>query len=228
MNNQPAITRREALKTGIGAGIGAGVGVAACTLAAHAALAARATAKENHMSTTTTTDDKVQPAASPAATPTQGTGKPGEFNFLAGEWKIKHRRLKTPGPAATTKEWDEFEGEATCFTILAGVGSVEELRIPSRGFAGMGLRLLDVENKVWNDFWVNAKSGVLTTPGQTGGFDNGVGTFGADDSDDGKPIKVKGVWDQITPNSCRWWQAVSWDDGKTWEQNWVMEWTRVK
>lgn len=215
MNNEQAIARREVLKAGVGA----------CVLAAHAALAARAAAKENHMSTTTSTrDDKAQPA--PAAK--QGNGKPGEFDFLAGEWKIKHRRLKTPGPAATTKEWDEFEGEATCFTILAGVGSVEELRIPSRGFSGMGLRLLDVENKVWNDFWVNAKSGVLTTPGQTGGFENGVGTFGADDMDGDKPIKVKGVWDQITPNSCRWWQAASWDDGKTWEQNWVMEWTRVK
>jgi hypothetical protein len=129
---------------------------------------------------------------------------------------------------ATTREWDEFEGEATRFTILAGVGSVEELRIPSRNFSGMGLRLLDVENQVWNDFWVNAKSGVLTTPGQTGSFENGVGTFGADDTDDGKPIKVKGVWDKITPTSWRWWQAVSWDDGKTWEENWVMEWTRVK
>lgn len=212
MTNQQAWTRRDVLKKSMGVGAG--------MLAAAPALAALA--QENHMST----NDTGTPEA--PASPKQGTGKPGEFNFLAGEWKIKHRRLKNPGPAATTKEWDEFEGEATCFTILAGVGSVEELRIPSRNFSGMGLRLLDVENKVWNDFWVNAKSGVLTTPGQTGGFDNGVGTFAADDTDDGKPIKVKGVWDQITPNSCRWWQAVSWDDGKTWEQNWVMEWTRVK
>jgi hypothetical protein len=227
MASEEAIARRDVLKSG--AGLGVCVFAAAPVFAALAALA-----QENHMSTkTTASDDKSQPeAAAPGgakpASVTPGTGKPGEFDFLAGEWKIKHRRLKTPGPSAATKEWDEFEGEATCFTILAGVGSVEELRIPSRGFSGMGLRLLDVENKVWNDFWVNAKSGVLTTPGQTGGFENGVGTFGADDMDGDKPIKVKGVWDQITPNSCRWWQAVSWDDGKTWEQNWVMEWMRVK
>ncbi|MFO0859210.1 MAG: hypothetical protein U0570_01550 [Phycisphaerales bacterium] len=172
-------------------------------------------------------------ASDPKDTPTMttgnatGTGTPGEFSFLDGNWKIKHRRLKTPGPAAATKEWDEFEGEATCWSILGGVGSLEELRIPSRNFAGMGLRLLDVEKKIWNDFWVNGKSGVLTTPGQTGGFENGVGTFGADDMDGDKPIKVKGVWDRITPNSCRWWQAVSWDDGKTWEENWFMDWTRA-
>jgi len=45
-------------------------------------------------------------------------GKPGDFNFLAGEWRIKHRRLP-PG----AKEWDQFEGEATCWNILGGVGS---------------------------------------------------------------------------------------------------------
>jgi hypothetical protein len=150
-------------------------------------------------------------------------GKPGDFDFLAGNWKIKHRKLK----AAHGIEWDEFEWEATCWTILGGVGSVEELRIPARGFSGMGLRLLDVQNKVWNDFWVNGKSGVLTTPGQTGTFENGVGTFTADDKDGDKPIKVKGVWDRITHTSCRWWQAVSWDDGKTWEENWFMDWTRA-
>lgn len=163
-----------------------------------------------------------QPAAAPAGAPA-AVGKPGDFDFLAGNWKIGHRKLK----AAGTKDWDEFEGEATCWTILGGVGSVEELRIPSRKFAGMGLRLLDVEKRVWNDFWVNGKSGVLTTPGQVGVFEDGVGTFTADDKDGDKPIKVKGVWDRITRTSCRWWQAVSWDDGKTWEENWLMDWTRA-
>lgn len=151
------------------------------------------------------------------------SGKPGDFNFLAGEWKIKHKRLKAPH----TDQWEEFEGEATCWTILGGVGSVEELRIPARNFSGMGLRLLDVEKGIWNDFWVNAKNGVLTTPGQTGTFEGGIGTFTADDKDGDKPIKVKGVWDRITPTSCRWWQSVSWDGGITWEDNWYMDWTRA-
>lgn len=159
----------------------------------------------------------------PAAAAPPHPGKPGDFDFLAGNWKIRHRKLKTPH----TSDWEEFEGEATCWTILGGVGSVEELRIPARNFAGMGLRLLDVKAGVWNDFWVNGKSGVLTTPGQTGTFENGIGTFTADDKDEAKPIKVKGVWDRITPTSCRWWQAISWDDGKTWEENWFMDWRRV-
>lgn len=154
-----------------------------------------------------------------SAAPTPG--KPGDFDFLAGQWKISHRRLKAPN------DWDVFEGEATCWTILAGIGSVEELRIPARNFSGMGLRLLDVEKHLWTDHWVNARSGVFTLPGTTGGFENGVGTFEADDVDGDKPIKVRGVWDRITPNSCRWYQTISRDGGKTWDDNWFMDWRRA-
>ena len=150
---------------------------------------------------------------------TDGTGQPGDFNFLAGEWKISHRQRKATGK----DEWDEFTGDATCWTILGGIGSVEELRIPSKKFSGMGLRLLDIKNQIWNDFWVNANSGILTTPGQTGAFKNGVGTFTADDMDGETPIKVKGVWDRITDNSCRWYQAISTDGGTIWEDNWLMD-----
>ncbi len=153
------------------------------------------------------------------ATPTPG--RPGDFNFLAGEWRINNRQPRPDG------SWVTFPGEATCWTILQGVGSVEELRIPARNFSGMGLRMLDVGASVWSDFWVNAQSGVLTTPGQTGSFENGAGIFVSDDVDNGTPIKAVGVWDGITPTSCRWRQAVSRDGGETWAQNWIMDWTRV-
>lgn len=160
--------------------------------------------------------------AAAATVPGPTPGKPGDFEFLAGHWKISHHQMK-PG----TKQWIDFKGEATCWTVLDGVGSIEELRFPDRNVVGMGLRLLDVEKKVWSDFWVGARSGVLTTPGMLGSFENGAGIFEADDTDDGKPIRVKGVWDRITPTSCRWWQAVSWDTGKTWEENWFMDWQRA-
>lgn len=149
-------------------------------------------------------------------------GKPGDFDFLNGSWRIKQRRL--PRGA---KEWDAFEGEATCWSILGGVISIEELRIPARNFSGMGLRALDVSNRVWYDYWVNAKSGVVGSAGVAGSFENGAGVFISDEMDGDKPIKARGLWDRITPNSCRWSQAISRDGGKTWEDNWVMEWTRV-
>ncbi|MGB9151342.1 MAG: hypothetical protein WCB36_13975 [Burkholderiales bacterium] len=155
-------------------------------------------------------------AVKPAA-----TGKPGDFDFLTGNWKIKNRRL-------VDKKWDEFEGGSTVVGMLAGIASVEELRIPARKFSGMGLRLLDVEKKLWADYWVNTKSGVLTPPPSYGSFVNGVGTWDSEyEDDDKKPMISRGVWDQITPNSCRWYQASSSDSGKTWEENWMMQWTRA-
>lgn len=148
------------------------------------------------------------------------TGQPGDFDFLSGEWKIQHRQRKGDG-------WDLFEGEATVVGMIGGVGSVEELRIPSRNFSGMGLRLLDLEQKLWADYWINSKSGVLTPPPSWGSFVDGVGIWDSDEVDGEKPIIVRGVWDQITPTSCRWYQAVSRDDGATFEDLWIMEWTRA-
>ncbi len=147
------------------------------------------------------------------------TGTAGDFDFLSGNWKIRHRQLKD-------KKWDSFEGEASVIGILGGIASVEELRIPARNFSGMGLRLLDVERKLWADYWVNGKGGILNPP-SWGSFTHGVGTWDSDDVEDGKPVIVRGVWDQIEPDSCRWYQAVSHDDGKTWEENWVMHWLRA-
>ena len=151
-------------------------------------------------------------------------GKPGDFNWLTGEWRIRNRQ---PKPNTAAKEWIEFPGAATVHAILAGIGSVEELRIPERNFSGMGLRMLDVEKQIWSDHWVNAQSGVVTAPGVTGSFENGAGIFVSDDQLEGKPVKWVGVWDVITAKSCRWRQAVTRNGGETWEQVWIMDWTRA-
>lgn len=162
--------------------------------------------------------------ASLAAINPAPVGKPGDFDFLTGEWRI-HNKFREGG------KWLEFPAEATVVGILGGIASIEELRIPARGFSGMGLRLLDVEKKIWSDHWVNAKSGVVAVPGQIGVFENGAGTFlsegegGADGN--GGPELYRGVWDRITPKSCRWFQGTSRDGGKTWDDSWFMDWTRV-
>jgi hypothetical protein len=159
-------------------------------------------------------------AAMPGAQAPSPTGKPGDFDFLSGRWTIRNRRLKDGA-------WDPFDGEATVHGLLGGVASVEELRIPARNFSGMGLRLLDVERKLWADLWVNSRSGVLVPPPAWGSFVDGVGLWDSDDKDGEVPIIVRGAWDQITPRSCRWYQATSRDGGATWQDNWVMQWSRV-
>lgn len=170
----------------------------------------------------TTANAQVPVAPAPAVTG-KTPGKPGDFDFLTGNWKIWNRRLKAGAP----RGWDEFPGEATVWAILGGICSIEELRIPARNFSGMGLRVLDVEERVWSDYWMNAKAGVLGSAGVRGSFENGAGVFISDDTEDGKPVLYRGLWDGISKTSCRWSQSVSRDGGKTWNDLWLMQWTRV-
>lgn len=159
--------------------------------------------------------------ALPIAPPPKG--RAGEFDFLTGEWRIRHRRLKTAG----TDDWDVFEGEATCWSILGGVVSIEELRIPSRQFSGMGLRLFDSDKGHWFELWTNAKGASLGGPGMPGGFRGGAAVFEADDGEGSERMRVRSTWDRIAPNACRWHQAVSRDGGRRWEPHWFMDWLRA-
>lgn len=147
------------------------------------------------------------------------TGLPGDFNFLNGEWTIHNRQLKDG-------TWHEFQGEATVTSILDGLVSMEELRIPAQNFSGMGLRILDLGKKQWADYWVNSKSGEQTPP-TWGVFVDGVGIWDSPAQDGDTALIVRGVWDQITANSCRWYQTVSRDGGSTWQENWIMHWSRA-
>ena len=150
----------------------------------------------------------------------------GDFDFLAGSWTIKNRRLKTRWSGSD--EWEHFDGNSTCWTVLGGAGSIEELRIPVDQPRGLGIRLLDTERGLWSDHWVSRGSGVIVSSPMWGAFKDGVGTFVATDDHDGEiAIWSRGVWDCITPTGCRWHQAFSRDCGKTWEDNWFMLWTRV-
>lgn len=200
-----------------------------CLIAASATLAAshlaRAASDLKEPLPTMLDDDMINadtPRFSPVpARPTTPTpGQPGDFAFLDGHWRIRNLKRRSTG-------WDRFDGEARCISILGGIGSVEELLIPARDFSGMGLRMLDVEKRQWSDHWVNAKSGVLTTPGQFGSFEQGVGLFTSTYEDSGKLMHSMGIWDHIGPGQCRWRQVYSADGGLTWEHDWVMHWRRV-
>ena len=58
-------------------------------------------------------------------------------------------------------------------------------------------------------------------------FEKGVGTFYGKMTANGKPMRVRFLWSEITGTSARWEQAYSPDAGKTWETNWTMEFRRA-
>jgi hypothetical protein len=61
----------------------------------------------------------------------------------------------------------------------------------------------------------------------TGRFAVGVGVFYGDDTHEGRDVRARYVWSEITPVSARWEQAFSADGEQTWETNWIMEFSRL-
>jgi hypothetical protein len=103
---------------------------------------------------------------------------------------------------------------------------MDEIRMPTRGVTGMTIRLFDPARREWSLYWVNSREGRLYPP-VVGRFVAGRGEFYGDDTEGGRPVRVRYVWSMITPTSARWEQAFSVDGGQTWETNWIMEFTRA-
>jgi hypothetical protein len=144
-----------------------------------------------------------------------------DFDFLFGTWRVHHRKLKHRLAGAT--DWIEFEGEVVCRPVLGGLGNVDDnlLADPSGAYLAMTLRCYDFQVGRWSIWWVDARTMQLGPPVH-GQFEDGIGTFCGDDTFAGKPIRVRFLWSDITPDSARWEQAFSDDGGANWEPNWVM------
>ncbi len=150
-----------------------------------------------------------------------------DFDFIAGEWTSKQYRLKQRGVGSS--EWDTaFTGKHWCKVLIGGVANVDTAEFPEKGSAGATFRNFDLAKRQWNIYWVSTRDGHMDFPGQVGGFDGNVGLFYGDDVDGGKPVRVVYRWEKQGPTHARWEQAFSYDDGRTWETNWVMEMTKVK
>ena len=147
------------------------------------------------------------------------------FQFLVGNWQSKHRRLKEY--LAGSDEWEEFDGASRCWSIFDGAGYMDEITCPAKSLRGGTLRLYDPAQDKWSLYWIDSTTG-LALPPQVGRFgDDGRGVFTADDIFDGQPVTVSYEWSQITPESCRWVQSLSADQGETWETTWITEFTRT-
>lgn len=150
------------------------------------------------------------------------------FDFLHGIWRVHHHRLRNR--LAHSSEWEDFEGTSQCWAILGGDGNVDDnvIQVPSGTYRASTMRVFDTKSGVWRIWWYDARNVDTVEPPLVGSFHDGVGTFYADDSWQGKPIRVRFLWRSIGENAARWEQAFSDDDGKTWETNWVMSFDKVQ
>ena len=149
-----------------------------------------------------------------------------DFDFFVGDWTVRHRQLRTR--LAGDTEWLEFSSRCRMRKILGGAGNFDEISVPSpRGaYNGATLRLYDAEAGTWSIHWLDSRNPVLEAP-MVGRFDQGIGLFHADETFEGRPIKVRFIWTPVSAEACRWEQAFSPDDGRTWETNWIMDFARA-
>ncbi|MBI3676231.1 MAG: DUF1579 domain-containing protein [Proteobacteria bacterium] len=153
---------------------------------------------------------------------------PHDFDFLIGKWRVHHLRLK--GRLVGSTQWQEFDGTSQLHLTMDGQGTFDDnwIDLPGGAYRAMGIRAYDPTTKTWAIWWIDARNPhAPLDPPVIGGFKDGVGTFQADDTLDGKPIKVRYQWSRITPTSAHWEQAFSPDGGKSWEVNWKMDFTRI-
>jgi hypothetical protein len=150
-----------------------------------------------------------------------------DFDFLNGDWLVHHRYLRVKKDA---REWVDADGTASHCELMDGRANMEEYTInaPSGAYRAVALRSYDAKTSQWSIWWLSERTphGKLDPPVR-GRFDNGVGTFYSDGTVNGKPTRTRFIWSQITPRSARWEQAYSFDAGKTWEPNWIMEFQRA-
>ena len=162
-------------------------------------------------------------ACDPATvTSTRASARVGDFNFLVGTWSVRHRRLREP--LTGRSDWYEFTGSATAQTLFGGAVSIDEITLAD-GASGLSLRLRNPATQEWTIYWVNSRDGRLQAP-VVGRWSHNAFTGHGRDSLAGRPITARYRWSAISAGSARWEQAFSADGGRTWETNWVMDWTR--
>jgi hypothetical protein len=150
-----------------------------------------------------------------------------DFDFLFGEWRVAHRRLRERLVGCTA--WETFDGTCSARAILGGLGNVDDnvLNLPAGSYRAATLRTFEPRTARWSIWWFDARTPHALDPPVVGGFADGVGAFTADDTLNGRPIRVRFLWSDMNTPTPRWEQAFSPDGGENWEINWIMRFTRA-
>jgi len=167
----------------------------------------------------------VMPMATAASDKVEADGR-HDFDFAHGSWSVHNRRMLKA--LSGSPAWEEFEAGVRCWPVLAGVANQDEYITPHRpGVVAMTLRLFNPKTRLWTIHWIDSRTPVMDATPVVGRFEGDTGVFESADTYDGKPIIVRYIWSRTKSEHPRWEQAFSADNGKTWEVNWVMDFTRV-
>ena len=151
---------------------------------------------------------------------------PADFDFIIGEWQVRHRRLNSRLTGCT--DWTEFTGHSSTRKILGGFGNVEDniLHFPEGDVRAAAFRSYHPETNSWAIWWLDHRNPHHLDVPVVGQFSNHVGVFYANDTLGNVPIQIRFTWHANPSGNPTWEQAFSNDGGTSWETNWTMEFKR--
>jgi hypothetical protein len=145
-----------------------------------------------------------------------------DFDFLIGSWTVHNRYLKER--LRGSNEWIEFDATVEARYLLDGLANIDEYRALRNGTPVIGttLRLYNPRTSEWTIHWADTVNPGVLLPPMVGRFRDDCGEFYGDEQVNGRRVLCRFRWFRAP----RWEQAFSDDEGKTWETNWIMTFTR--
>jgi len=148
-----------------------------------------------------------------------------DFDFEYGSWTARARLLGHRLVGA--HDWIDFRGTLVVHKLWNGKGNMSELEISSAhsSIEGGALHAYNPDTHEWSVWFVNTATGQLGVP-SVGRFANGRGVLYDHEPYRGRPVYVRQIFSNISPHTFNFAQAFSTDEGKTWETNLLIYYTR--
>jgi hypothetical protein len=148
---------------------------------------------------------------------------PSDFDFLHGDWDVRHRFLGANGG------WRETDGTASCTPLMGGRANVEEhtIEAPSGPYRAVALRSYDLATRAWSIWWLDGRAPHdPLDPPMRGTMGDGVGAFYGYQMVGDQRMLAMYRWSDITRTSARWRQGYAADRHSPFTTNWVMQFRR--
>jgi hypothetical protein len=148
-----------------------------------------------------------------------------DFDFEFGTWNIHMRRLHHP--LTDSSNWFEMTGTTTS-KVWGGKANIAEVEAdgPNGHLELLALRLYNPLAHQWAISFATSTAGTLSTA-CIGEFKNGIGEFIDQEPYGDRTILVHFTIQSTAPGKAHSEQAFSNDGGKTWETNWINDFTSV-
>ena len=140
------------------------------------------------------------------------------FDFWVGNWDLSWKNANGTASTGTNIITKILDGTAIQENFTALTGS-------TKGYKGQSVSILDAQTGVWKQTWIDNQGAYMPF---TGGSDGPSRFFAQEFMKNGKLVKQKMVFHDITKEMFVWDWMSSPDSGKSWTINWSVNYRRMK